>query len=69
MHTKKSKKKFLKTSPDKIVGLTGDMTNMETMFSVKNLFQKTLNSSYLDSRANHTYINFEKEVITYLTLA
>ncbi len=57
---KKIKEKILKTSPDKIVGLTGDMTNMETMFSVKNLFQKTLNSSYLDSRPNHTYINFEK---------
>ena len=56
---KKIKEKILKTSPDKIVGLTGDMTNMETMFSVKTLFQKTLNSSYLDSRANHTYINFE----------
>ncbi len=56
---KKIKEKILKTSPDKIVGLTGDMTNMETMFSVKNLFQKTLNSSYLDSRPNHTYINFQ----------
>ena len=56
---KKIKEKILKTSPDKIVGLTGDMTNMETMFAVKNLFQKTLNSSYLDSRAKHTYINFE----------
>ncbi len=56
---KKIKEKILKTSPDKIVGLTGDMTNMETMFAVKNLFQKTLNSNYLDSRANHTYINFK----------
>ena len=35
------------------------MTNMETMFAVKNLFHKTLNSNYLDSRVNHTYINFE----------
>ena len=25
----------------------------------QNLFQKILNSSYLDSRVNHTYINFE----------
>ncbi len=57
---KKIKEKIIKTSPDKIVGLTGDMTNMETTFAVKNLFQKTLNSSYLDSRAKHTYINFEK---------
>ena len=56
---KKIKEKISITSPDKIVGLTGDMTNMETMFAVKNLFQKTLNSSYLDSRAKHTYINFE----------
>ena len=56
---KKIKEKISTTSPDKIVGLTGDMTNMETMFAVKNLFQKTLNSSYLDSRAKHTYINFE----------
>ena len=56
---KKIKEKISITSPDKIVGLTGDMTNMETMFAVKNLFQKILNSSYLDSRAKHTYINFE----------
>ena len=56
---KKIKEKISTTSPDKIVGLTGDMTNMETMFAVKKLFQKTLNSSYLDSRAKHTYINFE----------
>ncbi len=56
---KKIKEKISRTSPDKIVGLTGDMTNMETMFAVKTLFQKTLNSSYLDSRAKHTYINFE----------
>ncbi len=56
---KKIKEKISITSPDKIVGLTGDMTNMETMFAVKNLFQKTLNSNYLDSRAKHTYINFE----------
>ncbi len=56
---KKIKEKISTTSPNKIVGLTGDMTNMETMFAVKNLFQKTLNSSYLDSRAKHTYINFE----------
>ena len=55
----KIKEKILKTSQDKIVGLTGDMTNMETIFAVKNLFQKTLNSSYLDCRAKHTYINFE----------
>ncbi|MBD1158097.1 molybdopterin-dependent oxidoreductase [Pelagibacterales bacterium SAG-MED17] len=56
---KKIVEKISKSSPDKIVGLTGDMTNMETMFVAKNFFQKILNSNYLDSRANHTYINFE----------
>ena len=42
-HFFKIKEKISITPPDKIVGLTGDMTNMETMFAVKNLFQKTLN--------------------------
>ena len=48
-----------KVSPDNIVGLTGDMTNMETMFITKHLFEKTLNSKYLDSRYDHSYVNFE----------
>ncbi len=56
---KKIVEKISKTSPDKIVGLTGDMTNMETMYIVKNFFEKTLNSKYLESRCKHTYVNFE----------
>ena len=56
---KKIVEKISKSSPDKIVGFTGDMTNMETMFAAKNMFQKTLNSNYLESRVEHTYVNFE----------
>ena len=56
---KKILEKISKSSPDKIVGLTGDMTNMETMFISKRLFEKTLNSKFLDSRSKNTYVNFE----------
>ena len=56
---KKILEKISKSSPDKIVGLTGDMTNMETMFICKRLFEKTLNSKFLDSRSKNTYVNFE----------
>ena len=35
------------------------MTNMETMFICKRLFEKTLNSKFLDSRSENTYVNFE----------
>ena len=56
---KKILEKISKSSPDKIVGLTGDMTNMETMFICKRLFEKTLNSEFLDSRSENTYVNFE----------
>ena len=56
---KKILEKISKSSPDKIVGLTGDMTNMETMFICKRLFEKTLNSKFLDSRSENTYVNFE----------
>ena len=36
----KNPRKISKSSPDKIVGLTGDMTNMETMFIVKDCLKK-----------------------------
>ena len=56
---KKIAEKISKTLPDKIVGLTGDMTNMETMYIAKIFFKETLNSKYLESRCRHTYVNFE----------
>ena len=56
---KKIAEKISKTLPDKIVGLTGDMTNMETMYIAKIFFKETLNSKYLESRCKHTYVNFK----------
>ena len=37
--------------PDKIVGITGDLTDMETMYIVKEFFEKTIKSKNLDCRA------------------
>tara|TARA_Y100001970_G_scaffold245868_1_gene313258 strand:- start:1210 stop:3240 length:2031 start_codon:yes stop_codon:yes gene_type:complete len=56
---KKIKQQITNSTPEKIVGLTGDMTNMETMFIVKHLFQNTFKSKYLDSRSESIYINFQ----------
>ncbi len=49
--------KIQSTNPDKIGCITGDLTNMETLFSVKELFNKILNSKNLDSRPVKTYVN------------
>ena len=49
--------KIKETSPEKIAGLTGDLTNMETMFIVKEFFQKTIKSQNLDSRSDNCYVN------------
>ena len=50
-------KKLNETSSDKIVGFTGDLTNMETLYAVKEFFNKTIKSKYLDSRHDNSYIN------------
>ena len=49
--------KIKSTNPDKIGCITGDLTNMETLFSVKEFFNKILNCKNLDSRPAKTYIN------------
>ncbi len=49
--------KIKSTSPDKIGCITGDLTNMETLFSIKEFFNKVLNCKNLDSRPAKTYIN------------
>jgi len=46
-----------KTSSEKIAGLTGDLTNMETLFIVKEFFQKIIKSKNLESRTENYYIN------------
>ena len=40
--------KISETQSDKIAALTGDMTNMETMFALKDFFEKTIRSENLD---------------------
>ena len=49
-------KKINETSADKIVGLTGDLTDMETQFIVKEFFEKTIKSKYLDCRYDNRYV-------------
>ena len=48
-----------KSEPDKIAGLTGDLTNMETLYSIKEFFNTTIKSKNLDSRSDFLYINSE----------
>ena len=45
------------TQSDKIAGITGDMSNMETLFSIKEFFEKTIKSKNLDSRHDNFYVN------------
>jgi NADH dehydrogenase/NADH:ubiquinone oxidoreductase 75 kD subunit (chain G) len=49
--------KIKETSSEKIAGLSGDLTNMETMYSLKEFFNKTIKSIYLDSRDDNYYVN------------
>ena len=49
--------KISKTPSNKISGITGDMTNMETLFVVKEFFEKTIKSKHLDSRSENFYVN------------
>jgi len=49
--------KIKKTSSEKIAGLTGDLTNMETLYIVKEFFNKTIKSNNLDSRNDNYYVN------------
>ena len=48
-----------KSEPDKIAGLTGDLTNMETLYSIKEFFNTTIKSKNLDSRSDFFCINTE----------
>jgi len=49
--------KINSTASEKIAGLTGDLTNMETAYIVKEFFTKTIKSKYLDSRNEYYYVN------------
>ncbi len=45
------------TKSEKIVGFTGDLTNMETMYAAKEFFEKTIKSKNLESRIDNYYVN------------
>ncbi len=49
--------KIKQTEPDKIAGLTGDLTSMETMYVTKEFFNTTIKSKNLESRVDFYYIN------------
>ena len=49
--------KIKETAPNKIAGITGDLSNMETLYIVKEFFNKTIKSKNLDCRTQNLYIN------------
>ena len=51
--------KIKESLPEKIAGKTGDLTNMETLYIVKEFFQKTIKSKNLESRTDDFYVNNE----------
>ena len=50
-------KKIETIVPDKIAGITGDLTDMETLYTVKEFFEKTIKSTNLDSRSDHVFVD------------
>ena len=49
--------KIKKSPPEKIAGITGDLTNMETLYIAKDFFNKTIKSKNLESRVDNYYVN------------
>ena len=49
--------KIKQSPPEKIAGITGDLTNMETLYIVKEFFNKTIKSENLESRIEDYYVN------------
>ena len=54
------KLKINQTTPDKISGFTGDLTNMEAQFAAKEFFDKILTSNYLESRSENIFVDTSK---------
>ena len=42
---------------EKISGLTGDLTDMETLYTIKEFFEKTIKSPNLDCRSQYTFVD------------
>jgi len=56
------KTKLQNINTDKIGCFTGDLTNMETAYAAKELFNKVFKSNLIESRSENSYVNFtEKE--------
>jgi NADH-quinone oxidoreductase subunit G len=54
------KGKVKSTESQKICGISGDLTNMESLYIFKDFFNKILNSKNYESRNNQIYLNPEK---------
>ena len=54
------KSKFKGVDKNKVCGITGDLTNMETLYIFKEFFNKTLGSYNIESRHDHLYLNPHK---------
>ncbi len=54
----KLKQKFSEINKDKIGCFTGDLTNMETAYAAKELFNKVFKSNLIESRSENYYVNF-----------
>ena len=50
-------KKIENTFSDKIAGITGDLTDMETLYIAKEFFEKTIKSPNLDCRTDHIFVD------------
>ena len=55
------KAKLQNTNEDKIGCFTGDLTNMETAYAAKELFNKVFKSNLIDSRCENYYVNFSEK--------
>ncbi len=54
------KSKIKNITSDKVGCFTGDITNMETAFAAKELFNKVFKSNLIDSRSENYYVNFSE---------
>ena len=55
------KSKLANTSSNKIGCFTGDLTNMETAYAAKVLFNKVFKSNLIESRSENYYVNFTEK--------
>jgi len=54
------KSKFENTSKEKVCGIVGDLTNMETGYIFKEFFDRTLNTNNYESRSDNHFLDIKK---------